>query len=282
MNRICFALLFCFSQVFASAAEPLMSEAPGMVSYTYRNQFAKDFEGTLDVIASMGITDMEFSNLFGKTAAHIRSELDKRDMKCSSYGVSYDDLRNKMETVAADAKTLGAKYVRVAWLPDRQPFTLEVAEQTTREFNEIGRRLRNEFGLLFCYHNHGYEFYPHGDGTMFDVLMGQTNPQDVFIELDVLWAFLPGADPVQLIEKYGSRIKMLHLKDLKKGVKGDLSGKTAVENDVALGTGQLDIPGIIAAAKKAGVEHYYIEDESPSIDTQVPQSVAYLKSLVKE
>ena len=71
----------------------------------------------------------------------------------------------------------------------------------------------------------------------------------------------------------------MHVKDLRKGVKSDFSGKTPVENDVALDTGQLDIPAILKAAKKAGVQHYYIEDESPSIATQVPQSLAYLRSL---
>lgn len=282
MIRSILTAVFCFSCVFAAAAEPLFPQAPGMVSYTYRNEFAKDFEGTLDTIKSLGITDMEFSNLFGKTAAEIREELDKRGMVCSSFGVSYVDLRTKTNEVAENAKTLGAKFVRIAWIPDRQPFTLELAEQTTREFNEIGRRLKNEFGLTFCYHNHGYEFVPYGDGTLFDVLMAQTNPQDVFIELDILWAYFPGADPVAILEKYGDRIKLMHVKDLKKGVEGNFSGKTPVENDVALGTGQLDIPAIIAAAQKAGVEHFYIEDESPSIATQVPQSIAYLKSLVKE
>jgi len=109
--------------------------------------------------------------------------------------------------------------------------------------------------------------------------MAQTNPEDVYIELDILWAKFPGADPVAIIDKYGNRIKLMHLKDLKKGIEGNLSGTTAIENDVALGTGQLDIPAILVAAKKAGVEHYYIEDESPNIETQVPQSIAYLKSL---
>ncbi|TWT52546.1 Inosose dehydratase [Rubripirellula amarantea] len=265
------------TSVFAD--EPLFPQAPGVVSYTYRNEFPKDFAGTLDKIVSLGITDIEFSNLFGKTAAEIRVMLDERGMQCSSFGVSYVDLQTKTNEVAANATTLGASFVRVAWIPNRQPFTLELAEQTTREFNEIGRRLKNEFGLTFCYHNHGYEFAKHGDGTLFDVLMAQTNPNDVFVELDILWVQFPGADPVEILQKYGSRIKLMHLKDLKKGVVGDLSGKTAVENDVALGDGQIDIPAVLAAAKKAGVEHYYIEDESPSIDVQVPKSIAYLKSL---
>ena len=272
-------LVLLTTLITASADEPLFPQTPGVVSYTYRNEFEKDFEGTLDTIVSLGITDMEFSNLFGKTAQEIRAMLDARGMKCSSFGVSYGDLRTHTNEVAANAKTLGASFVRVAWIPDRQPFTLELAEQTTREFNEIGRRLKKEFGLMFCYHNHGYEFQPYGDGTMFDVLMAQTNPQDVFIELDILWVHFPGADPVELVKKYGHRIKLMHLKDLKKGVVGDFSGKTSPENDVALGDGQIDVPGILAAARKGGVEHYYIEDESSQIAVQVPRSMAYLKSL---
>ena len=259
-------------------AEPLFAQVPGMVSYTFREEFKRDVPGTLDKIKALGITDMEFSNLFGQTAAELRQLLDERGMVCSSFGVSYDDLLNKTDEVAKNAAVLGAKFVRVAWLPDRQPFTLELAEKTAAEFNRIGRQLREQ-GLTFCYHNHGYEFVPHGAGTLFDVLMTETNPQDVSFELDILWAHLPGANPAQLLEKYGSRFKLMHLKDLRRGVKGDFSGKTAVENDVALGTGQLDLPAILKAAKRAGVQHYYIEDESPNTATQVPQTLAYLKSL---
>ncbi len=271
------AALICCTNMLA--AEPLFRAMPGMVSYTYRNELAADMPGTLDLIKDLGITDMEFSNLFERSPAEIRQMLDERDMICSSFGTSYDDIRNKTELVASHAKTLGAKFIRVAWLPGRQPFTLALAEQTAAEFNEIGRTLRTEHGLTFCYHNHGYEFVPYENGTLFDVLMAKTNPEDVSIELDILWAFLPGADPAGLLKTYGDRIKLMHLKDLRHGVEGNLLGKTPVENDVALGTGQLDLPTILQAAKEAGVQHYYIEDESPSIATQVPQSIKFLKSL---
>jgi sugar phosphate isomerase/epimerase len=259
-------------------AGPLFPQVPGKVYYTYREEFKRDMPSTLDRIKALGITDLEFSNLFGRTAAEIRQLLDARGMVCSSFGVSYDDLCNKTAEVAKDAATLGARFVRVAWLPDRQPFTLEVAEKTAAEFNRIGKQLREQ-GLTFCYHNHGYEFVPEGNGTLFDVLMAETNPPDVSFELDILWVQFPGANPAQLLEKYGPRFKLMHLKDLKRGVKGDFSGKTAVENDVALGTGQLDLPAILKAAQRAGVQHYYIEDESPNTATQVPQTMAYLQSL---
>ncbi|HSF53964.1 MAG TPA: TIM barrel protein, partial [Algoriphagus sp.] len=128
---------------------------------------------------------------------------------------------------------------------------------------------------------HGYEFHPHGDGNLFDLMIQKTDSNYVSFEMDILWTFFPGEDPVYYLEKYGDRFKLMHLKDLKKGVEGNLSGGTPVENDVALGTGQLDIPAIIAAAKKANVEHFYLEDESPIYYKQIPQSMEYLKSLKK-
>jgi sugar phosphate isomerase/epimerase len=72
----------------------------------------------------------------------------------------------------------------------------------------------------------------------------------------------------------------MHLKDLKKGVEtGSLSGKTDVRNNVVLGTGQSDWPAILRAAQKVGVKYYFIEDESPSVLHQVPDSLAYLRSV---
>ena len=71
----------------------------------------------------------------------------------------------------------------------------------------------------------------------------------------------------------------MHLKDLRKGVAKDLTGLTSPENDVPLGTGELDIPSILKEAKKIGIKHYFIEDESNHVIEQVPQSISYLRSL---
>jgi sugar phosphate isomerase/epimerase len=270
--------LGCLSLSAADAIAPIKA---GVVSYTYRNEFKNDVPGTLDRIKALGITDIEFSNLFGKSAEDLRALLDARGLTCSSFGVSYDDLRNKTDIVAAQAKALGARFVRVAWLPNRQPFTRELALQTAKEFNAVGKQLRQQYGLTFCYHNHGYEFVKDDAGTLFDLLVQSTDSADVSYELDILWAFFPGADVAALLTKHGDRFKLMHVKDLKKGVTGDLSGKTPPDNDVALGTGQLDLPAIIRAAQKTGVVHYYIEDESSHTAEQVPQSLEYLRSLAK-
>ncbi len=274
-------LLLLFLPILALAQKPMQINGKdiGMVSFTYRNSFSKDMAKTLDTLKNQGITDMEFSSLFGKTAQEIRSMLDERGMKCSSFGVSMGDALNKTDQVGENAKTLGASFVRVAWIPHTGPFTLELAQKTAQEFNQIGKALKEKYDLTFCYHNHGFEFEPYGEGTLFDYLAQNTDPKYVSFEMDILWTFFPGQNPAQLLEKYGNRFKLMHLKDLKKGVQGNMSGTTSVENDVALGTGQLNIPEIMKAAKKAKIQHYYLEDESSRYPVQTRQSRTYLSNL---
>jgi len=101
----------------------------------------------------------------------------------------------------------------------------------------------------------------------------------VGIELDVYWAKQGCADPVSLINKYTSRIKMLHLKDRERGMKCDNKGYADEETNVVLGNGDVNIPEIMKAAKKAGVKHYFIEDESSRVMKQLPLSIANLKKL---
>jgi sugar phosphate isomerase/epimerase len=272
--------LLAFFNTYAQSGKPLFPHHPGVVSYTYRNYFDKDVPKTLDsLMVPNGFKDIEFSSLFGKTAAELRTMIDARGIKCSSFGVSYDDFVNKTDEVANNAKTLGAKYVRVAGIPHKGVLTLDDAKRTVEVFNRVGKLLKKKYGLTFVYHNHGFEFQPYGDGTLYDYIVQNTDPKYVSFELDILWAYFPGQDPAKLLDKYGSRYKLMHLKDLKKGVQGNFSGGTAQDNDVALGTGQINIPAILIAAKKAGIKHYYIEDESNNVIVQVPQSIAYLKSL---
>ncbi|TDW96917.1 family 16 glycoside hydrolase [Dinghuibacter silviterrae] len=282
MQKLTLTLIGLFSlatTVHAIAGQTSTARHPGVVSFTYRNQFAKDVPGTLDMIKAQGLQDIEFSSLFGQTPAALRKMLDDRGLYCSSYGVGYDDLLNKTDDVASAAKTLGAQYVRVAWIPHKGDFTLEGVQQAIADFNKVGKILKEKYGLSLIYHNHGYEFVPYGQGTLYDLLVTQTDPAYVNFELDVLWAYFPGQDPAGLLYKYPTRYKALHLKDLKIGIPGSNTGGTSGNNDVVLGTGQIDMPSIIAAAEKAGVGHYYIEDESDRSETQVPESIAFLKQL---
>lgn len=272
--------LICLSSNLKAQKSPSINGVPlGMVSYTYRQSLQKDMATTLDSLKGMKVYDMEFSSLFGKKAIEIRKLLDERGMYCSSFGVSYQDALMKADEVAANAKILGAKFVRVAWIPHEGPFTKELADKTITDFSIIGKNLKENYGLEFCYHNHGFEFAPYEGGTFFDYIAKNTDPKFVNFEMDILWTFFPGIDPAKLLEKYPNRFKLMHVKDLKKGIVGNLSGGTSSENDVALGTGQLNLPAIMKTAKKAKIQHYYIEDESSLHAIQVPESIKYLLSL---
>jgi sugar phosphate isomerase/epimerase len=274
------ASITCFLFSLNAQKGPSINGVPlGMVSYTYRQSLQKDMATTLDSLKALKVYDMEFSSLFGKKATEIRKLLDERGMYCSSIGVSYQDALTKSDEVAANAKTLGAKFVRVAWIPHDGPFTKELADKTIADFSIIGKKFKENYGLEFCYHNHGFEFAPYEAGTFFDYIAKNTDPKFVNFEMDILWTFFPGIDPAKLLEKYPNRFKLMHVKDLKKGVVGNLSGGTSSENDVALGTGQLDLPAIMKAAKKAKIQHYYIEDESSLHAIQVPESIKYLLSI---
>ena len=269
------ALLF---SVATAVAAPLLDRTPGVVSYTFRNEFKADMPGTFDLVKRLGITDIEMSNLFGQEPTKIRELMDARGISCSSYGAPYNDVLKKTDEVAAVAKVLGAQYVRVSLPFTKTPFDKAAATQRVAEMNAMGKQLREKHGLTFVLHNHGMEFVAEGKGTLYDFIHEQTRPEDVSFELDVLWAYLPGADPVAIFEKYGSRIPLMHVKDVRKGVPRVWGHKYDSDNDVTLGTGQLDQAAIFAAAKKAGVKHFYLEDESSHSQTQVPLSIAILKA----
>ena len=234
---------------------------------------------TLDKTKAYGFKYVEVADLGGLSPAEFRTQLEQRGLVPIGRHYPFEKLRDDIEGVIEDAKALGIPYVGCAWISHQAPFDEKQCRAAAAVFNRAGAALAKA-GMKFYYHNHGYEFYPHGSGTLFDLLVAETDPQTVFFQMDVLWTVLPGQDPAQLLEKYRGRWLLLHLKDLKKGVPlGSLSGSTALTNDVALGTGQVNWPALFRAAQKVGVKYYFIEDESPTVVEQIPQSLRFLESL---
>ena len=273
------AFLLLSNVIFAQKPfSKVLKDTPGVVSFTFRNDFSKDVAGTLDYIKEMGIRNIEFSNLFGKTAVEMRALLDARGMVCTSYGVYYDALTNKTDKVIEDAKTLGAEFVRVGMIPHKGEFTVQQADAAIQDFNRVGKILK-ENGIQFAYHNHGYEFTPYLQSTLYDYLIQNTNPDYVSFELDILWVHQFGQDPLAYLKKYRSRFKLMHVKDLKRGVPVGLDVKTSSENDVPLGSGQINVQAILKQARKSPIKYYYLEDENSNSRAQVPLSLAYVKSL---
>jgi sugar phosphate isomerase/epimerase len=252
----------------------------GLQLYSLRAQFAKDVPGTLDKVKAMGFEYCETAGTYGLTPEKFKSELDARGLKCVSAHFPYEKFRDDVEGCARDAAALGAKYAGCAWIAHKGAFTEQDCREAAKVFNHAGEALAKH-GIKFFYHTHGYEFQPYGSETLFDLLLGLTKPEFVTYEMDIFWVVHGGQNPVSLFEKYGDRFALVHLKDMKVSTPINLlTGSSDVRNDVAMGTGRIDYQRILPAAKKAGVKWYFIEDESPTSEKQIPQSMRYLK-LVK-
>jgi sugar phosphate isomerase/epimerase len=250
----------------------------GLELYSLREQLGKDVPGSLDRVKDFGFQYVELAGTYNLTPAEFKKQLDAKGLKPISSLFDYARLRDDIEGVAREAKTLGLEYVGCAWIAHKTgSFNEADMRGAITVFNRAGEALAKH-GLKFFYHTHGYEFQPYGEGTLFDLMMQETKPEFVRYEMDVFWIVHPKQDPVKLLEKYGSRFELMHVKDMKRGTPvGLLNGKSDVTNDVALGTGIMKWPEILRAAQKAGIKWYFIEDESPTSMEQIPPSVRFLE-----
>ncbi len=265
--------------VAASLEAGSFKAEPGLQLYSLRDDFKKDVPGTLKKVQDFGIRLVELAGTYGIEPAKFKAMLAAHGLKPVSTHFPYERFRDDLDGVVREAKELGVQYAGCAWIPHEGDFDEKECRGAIDVFNRAGEALGKQ-GIRFFYHTHGYEFQPHGEGTLFDLLMTSTNPKQVSYEMDVFWVVHPGQDPVKLLTKYGKRWELMHLKDMKKGVKtGDLTGHSELTDDVILGTGQMNWPAILLAAEQAGVKYYFIEDESPTAAEDIPQSLKFLKQV---
>lgn len=251
----------------------------GLQMYSLRDTFAKDVEKGFEIAEGFGFGYVELAGKYNLSNEEMVAKLKEHHLTPIAGHWDYNLFKNDPEAVAKEAKALGLKYAGVAWIPHDGDFDEQEVEEAAKVFNRAGKVLA-EYGLGFYYHNHGYEFLPAGDGkTMFDLLVEKTDPKYVSFQMDVLWTVFPGQDAATLLRKHAGRWTLFHLKDLKKGVEGNNSGGTDVENDVTLGSGQVPYVEVLKAAQEVGVKYYFIEDESPRVIDQVPQSIKFLESV---
>ncbi|MDO5552754.1 MAG: sugar phosphate isomerase/epimerase [Planctomycetia bacterium] len=252
----------------------------GLALYSLRDNFSKDIPATLDQTKDYGFVYVELHGglMNAMSAEDLVAALKDRGLIAMGGHWDYGKFASAPEEVARQAKALGLPAAGCAWIGHKAPFDEAQCRQAAEVFNKAGKVLAEQ-GIKFYYHNHGYEFQPYKDGTLFDLLVELTDPQYVTFQLDVMWTVFPGQDPAALLRKYPGRFEYVHLKDLKKGVEGNLSGGTDVKNDVALGAGQTDYPALLKAAQETGVKYYFIEDESPIASEQIKESLKYLESV---
>jgi sugar phosphate isomerase/epimerase len=278
------ALVFCPSSDRGQDRQPAdkasgFKGSVGLQLYSLRDQLAKDVPGSLATVRKFGIRYVELAGTYGMSVDAFKGELEKAGLTPVSGHFSYEQLRDHLGDVVREARTFGLRYAGCAWIPHKDPFDEKTCREAASVFNRAGAAFAAE-GIKFFYHTHGYEFRPAAGGTLFDLLMSETKPDSVCFEMDVFWMVHAGQNPAALFARYGKRFELMHLKDMRKGTPaGLLTGSSDVKNDVALGTGMIDLPEVLKAAGKAGVAWYFIEDESPSSVDQIPKSLHYLDTV---
>jgi len=254
----------------------------GLQLWSLRDSTKQSTTGALDLAVGFGFTEVETAGTGSLSVADFAKELQTRKLKAVAMHAGYEALQKDAARVIADAKVLGAKYVVVPWLPhDKEKgLTAEVARAAAANFNVWGEACRAA-GLQFGFHPHGFEFKADAAGvTPFDIIARETKAELVTFEIDIFWVFHAGQDPVKLMEKYPDRWRLMHVKDIRKGAVTGLSTGSAPPTDkVVVGDGQIDWPVVLRAAAKAGVKHYFIEDEGVQPLKEIPASLRYLKSL---
>ena len=287
MRQIAVFLTFCCGLAVAGGAVEKSNlgtskdfKGPvGLQLYSLRDQFAKDVPGTLAKVRAMGFRYVETAGTYNLSAADFRRLLDVNGLKAISGHFPYDRYKNDVDGIIADAKAIGLSYVGCAWIPHEGTFDEQECRDAIKVFSHASEAVTRH-RLKFFYHIHGYEFQPFEKGTLFDLLVSETKASHVRFQLDTFWALHPGQDPVKLLKNHGQRWELMHLKDMRHGVKlGDLTGHSDDTNCVPLGTGQMDWPAILKAANRIGVKWYFIEDEAPNAAEQIPQSLQYLETI---
>ncbi|HEY4989328.1 MAG TPA: sugar phosphate isomerase/epimerase [Opitutaceae bacterium] len=270
------ALLFASTSAsFAEVNPPL-----GLQLVSLHARLNADVPGGLALVHSYGLTLVETAGTCGMTPEQFRAQLDSHGLKVVSSHDQYDTLAADLPKVIAEAKVLGAGSIVVPWIPHKGVFTAAMARKAASDFNVWGRAIKAA-GLRLGYHPHGGEFeeLPEG-GTGFDVLVKETDPDLVFFEMDIFWVAHAGKDPVALLEKYPTRWKMFHLKDMRKGATtGLFTGQAPITDFVPIGTGRLDMPAILAEGRKIGIEYSFVEDEGVDPANNIPVSLRYLESI---
>jgi sugar phosphate isomerase/epimerase len=232
----------------------------GIQLYSVRDHLAKDAPATLAALKEAGYDAVELFDVKPKEAKAWRKMLDKAGLKAAAAHVNFDAVTKRTKKVAKMARILKFEDIVVPWLKlDGRDAWREAAEQ----MDEAGAVLRSE-GLRLGYHNHDHEFQRFRnaeDGapqTPFDLIFGAASPENLFLELDVRWASELGADPVELIRRFGDRCRLLHVKDRPR------------EGSVPfceVGTGTINWRPIFTAARLADVRWYFVEQDESATDS---------------
>jgi sugar phosphate isomerase/epimerase len=241
----------------------------GVQLYTVRTLMEKDVEGTLAGVAAAGYTEVEFAGYFNKTPAEIKAMLDRHGLVAPS--VHAGNIAPEAWAQALDAAhVIGHKYIVVPWIPAEARRTLDDWKRVAADFNRIATAAKAA-GIQMAYHNHDFEF-PLVEGKVpYDVLLAETDPNLVKLEIDLYWITKGGQDPLAYFARWPGRIPLVHVKD----------GKGPPDWAMTeVGSGAIDWKRIFGKSGQAGIQHYFVEHDQPADPiASITASCAYLKKL---
>ena len=223
----------------------------GVQLYSFRDEMAKDALGTLKQIASIGIKEIESArsgkgHYYGLSPEDMKKACEDLGMSLKSGHVALDD---NFQKTMEEAVLSGQPYLICSSMPSRGQ-TVDNYKKVAAAFNKAGGACK-KLGLKFGYHNHEYEFESDNGEVLYDVLMDNTDPDLVHMELDLGWVIVRGKDPLDYFKKYPGRFPLWHLKDM------DMTKKESTE----FGKGGLDIKTMMQNQEASGVKHIFIEQE---------------------
>jgi sugar phosphate isomerase/epimerase len=223
----------------------------GLQLYTVRDEMKKDFESALERVARIGYREVEFAGYFEREPRQVRRILDTLRLRSPSSHVGLTALTEDLPREIETAKILGQKYLVCPSLPNNLRKTADDYRKLAAQFNRIGADCRKA-GLSFAYHNHAFEFEAIDGQIPYDILLSETDPKLVWMEMDLYWVVRANHDPVAYFQKHPGRFVLFHVKDMQ---------DTPERGFTEVGRGTIDFKTIFAAAKTAGVKHFIVEQD---------------------
>lgn len=277
----------------------------GLQLYTLGDEPQKDLDGVLAKVAGIGYRDLELPNLFGKSPAELKAAADRAGVAFSCIHLAATPnlpatalgMASPTQRIVDDLGALGLKaaVMPIMLFPPGLKFGggesfqtaiaramgaagADVWKRTAALLNEKAAALKPH-GISIGYHNHNLEFLPLGDSNGWEILARETDKALVSFEVDVGWLAAAGVDPVAFFKRHGGRVRQMHVKDVKPTTKPNYA---LAMDPTEVGAGMLDWARILPAAHKAGVRHFYVEQEPPFTISRmdaIARSYAYLSKL---
>jgi len=242
----------------------------GLQLFTVRNELRQDFEGTLARVSAIGYKEVEFAGYFGRTPAEIKAALTRFGLSAPGAHLPATALPYGWERALEAAAAIGHRYLICPSLMPDERRNLDDYKRTAAQFNRAGE-MTKKAGIQFAYHNHAFEFAPLDGQLPYDVLLAETDPSLVKMEMDLYWITRSNQDPLKYFERYPGRFALLHVKDM---------DDTPRRGQTEVGRGIIDFKRIFAQADRAGTKHFFVEHDEPvSAFDSIQISYAHLKQL---